>query len=144
MNKQKLFVVIAAAAGALGTFLPWVTVPLFGSINGTQGDGWITLALFAITIVLAFIGNKEQRMAGGRFYLWLLPSVLASLMGIYKIIDFNSKMSEAGGFGGAISIGTGLYLIIIAGIAALLLGFLIKDDKKPVLENKIPEEPTSL
>ena len=42
MHKQRMALMLAAAAGIVATFLPWATV-MGMTINGTVGDGWITL-----------------------------------------------------------------------------------------------------
>ena len=47
MHRQRLVIAVVAVIGMLATFMPWVSVPIAGTINGTKSDGWITLALFA-------------------------------------------------------------------------------------------------
>lgn len=49
---------VAAGVGALGTFLPWAELGRL-SVSGTAGDGWITLALFAVCLRSALVGDKE-------------------------------------------------------------------------------------
>ena len=136
MNKQRLAILIVAGLGVLATFLPWVKVPIIGSVNGTQGDGWITLVLFAIAILISLSKDKTKAIEGGRLYAAILPGGLAGALGLWKIIDFNSKMEELGGnvmaeaIGSTVSIGIGLYLVVLAGIALPIVGFLIKDKKE--------------
>ena len=54
-------------------------------------------------------------------------------IGVWKIIDFNSKMSNIGdnpfakALGATVSIEFGLYLVVLAGIALPIFAFLIKD-----------------
>lgn len=57
MNKQRLAILILAGLGALATFMPWVKAPIVGTINGTKGDGWITLALFAVPLVISLLND---------------------------------------------------------------------------------------
>lgn len=128
MNKQRLAILIVAGLGVLATFLPWVKVPILGSVNGTQGDGWITLVLFAIAILISLSKDKTKAIEGGLLYAAILPGGLAGAIGLWKIIDFNSKMEELGV--GGVSIGFGLYLVVLAGIALPIVGFLIKDKKE--------------
>ena len=91
MHFQRISIIISAAAGMLGTFLPWVNIPILGSYNGTQGDGWITFVLFALTVFLAIVGNKQHVLRGGHFFITMLFSVAAGGFGLWKIIDFHWK-----------------------------------------------------
>jgi hypothetical protein len=133
MNKQRLAILIASGLGALATFMPWVKAPIVGTISGTQGDGWITLVLFAVSIVLSLMNDKTKKIEGSKLYGAIIPAVIAALVGIWKIIDFNSKMGDVGdnpfaqALGASVSIEFGLYLVVLAGIATPVLAFLIKD-----------------
>ena len=129
MHKQRLGILIAAAAGMLGSFLPWVSVPFLGSISGIRGsDGWINLVIFAIPLIMALIGNKESILDGTKLYVAVLFGAIGAGMGIWKIVDVGSIIGEAGGLGKAISVGFGLYLIVLAGIAVVVLGFVLKKE----------------
>ena len=47
MEKKRMLIVIIAAIGISGSFMPWASV--FGmSLAGTEDGGWITIVLFAI------------------------------------------------------------------------------------------------
>jgi hypothetical protein len=133
MNKQRLAILIVAGLGALATFMPWVKVPIVGTINGTKGDGWITLALFAVPLIISLLNDKTKALKGGLLYGAIIPSLLAGAIGVWKIIEFNSKMSDIGdnpfakALGAAFSIEFGLYLLVLAGIALPIVAFLIKD-----------------
>ena len=135
MNKQRLAILIVAGLGALATFLPWVKVPIVGTINGTAGDGWITLVLFAVPLVISLLNDKTKALKGGLLYGAIIPSLVAGALGIWKIIEFNSKMSEiednpfAKALGATVSIEFGLYLLVLAGIALPIVAFLIKDQE---------------
>ena len=120
MNKQRLYILIAAILGAFGTFLPWVNT-FIGSVSGTVGDGWLTLILFAVVIVLCLVKDKDKRLEGRALYGAIASSVLAAVIGLYAITNIN-----AAAFGVA-SVGFGLYLVVLAAIAVPALGFLIKD-----------------
>jgi hypothetical protein len=146
MHKQRIAILIAASIGALGTFLPWVHAPIVGTVPGSSGsDGWITFILFALSIGLCFVGNRKETLKVGFLVGSMVPSLLASIIALIKIIDFNSKMSSAvvdNPFAKAITqtvgIGIGLYLIVLAGIAVLVLGIMFKKSdapSKPIVEN---------
>lgn len=137
MNKQRLAILIAAGLGALATFMPWVKLPIVGTISGTKLDGWITFVLFSVAIVVCLQADKNKNVEGKNLLWAIIPSVLAGLIGIWKIIDFNSKMGDSLGdisdnpfseaLAASISIEIGLYLVILASIAVPVLAHLMKD-----------------
>lgn len=133
MHSQRVGIFLAAAAGMLGTFLPWLNIPLLGSITGTQGEGWfngwITFALFGFTLLLTLVGNKQRVLRGGQFFLAMLFSIGAGGIALWKIIDFHTSIGDTASdnalsraVGSVVSVGVGLYLIVLAGIAVVLLG----------------------
>ena len=130
-NKQRLALIAVAAIGMLCTFLPWISVPFVGSINGTKGDGWFTFLFFGVSLGLAFLGEKTEPFAGIKFWVASAFSLLAGSIGIYKIIDFNSKMSNlsdnpfAQAISATVSVEFGLYLLALAGIVFPVLGFIL-------------------
>lgn len=133
MHSQRVGIFLAAAAGMLGTFLPWMNIPIIGSITGTQGEGWfngwITFALFGFTLLLTLVGNKQSVLRGGQFLGAMLCSVAAGGIGLWKIIDFHTSIGDTASdnalsrvVGSVLSVGVGLYLIVGAGVAVILLG----------------------
>lgn len=143
MNKQRIAILIVAGLGALGTFMPWVKVPIVGSISGTKGDGWITFALFAVPIIISLINDKSKSLKGGLLIAAVLPGLAAGIIGIWKILDFNSKISEmsnlednpfAQAIEATVSIEFGLYLIVLTGILLPLVALIIKDNSDELEE----------
>ena len=131
MNKQRLAILIVAGLGALAAFMPWVKAPIVGKINGTEGDGWITLVLFAVPLVISLLKDKTKALKGGLLYGAIIPSLVAGAIGLF---DINSIMSDIGGYnsfakglGATVSIEFGLYLVVLAGIALPIFAFLLKD-----------------
>jgi hypothetical protein len=119
MEKKRKFILIIAIVGMIGTFLPWASA--FGfTVSGTEGDGWITLALFAVGGAIAFFNGEKSEaiskkvMAG----VWV-PAALAALIALMKI--FKSRP-------GGVSIGIGLWLIAIAGIAQVFVSLFFKGE----------------
>ena len=146
MHKQRLIIMVISILGMLATFMPWVKAPLIGSVNGTEGDGWITLGLFAVALVMSLLGDRTQKIVTKKIYIASIASIIAAVIGIWKIIDFNSSMNEITGdsiFGTTldlnISIGYGLYLIVLAGIAIPVYLFVMKR-KKTDSYNKPPQD----
>jgi hypothetical protein len=124
MHKQRVVMIVLAAIGAIGTFLPWVTIPIIGSINGTAGDGWITMSLFAATIlVTVFIDNRVRPLNTQYGLLASAPALLAALVGAYKVHDFYSIIGAMAadnplvkGFASTVNVGPGLFAIIAMGL----------------------------
>lgn len=131
MHRQRLGVIIAAGAGVIASFLPWVHAPIFGSINGIQGDGKITLALFAIALFLALLGNRAAALSGGLQLGAIVSAGLAGVIGIYKIIDFSSKIRMdddnpiAKAMAQAVGTDIGLYLVVVAGAAVPIVAVIM-------------------
>lgn len=133
MNKQRLAILVLTVFGGLATFMPWVKAPVVGSVSGTVGDGWITLGLFSIGLVFCLLGGTSKSLQGGAFYGAIFPPLFASLIGIWKIVDFNSKMAKLRGnpfakaFEASVSIEYGLYILVVAGLLVPIVAFALKD-----------------
>lgn len=136
MHTQRLAVMIIAAIGMLTTFMPWVNAPIIGGIDGTHGDGWITMALFAIPAIICLINDKTKPLAGNMLYAAVVPALIAEAIAIWKIVDFKASMENLGNdnpfgemLGATVSIGFGLYLLILSAIALPVAAFLMKSGK---------------
>lgn len=119
MEKKRKFILIIAVVGMVGTFLPWASA--FGfTVSGTEGDGWITLFLFAIGGAIAFFKGEKGEAIAKKFMtgVWV-PAALAGLIALLKI--FKSRP-------GGVNIGIGLWVIAIAGIAQVLVSLFFKGE----------------
>lgn len=131
MHKQRLAIVIAAALGAVATFLPWVDIAYLGSVSGTWGDGWFTLILYIAVLVIGLLKDKSAPLTGGLMYGAIVPGILASIIGLYDFINITSRFSGRGdnlftaAVNSSISAGIGLYLVIAAGIAIPVVAFVL-------------------
>ncbi len=132
LHRQRLFLVVASSLGMLSTFLPWVHVPMIGAVSGASGDGWLTLPLFLPAIVLSLRGQKHIPLVGGLRLGAVIPSAIAGLMGVIKIVRLNTLQNsgaENNVFAemmiSSVRVGVGLYLLVAAalaiGVAAWLL-----------------------
>lgn len=141
LHVQRIGVGLAAAAGVLATFLPWVTAPIVGTVRGTSGpDGWITLAMFVPALVLSFLGSRESPLGQWQQYVAAVPAGLAAVIGGYKVYDLTSRMSAAMkevddnplaqvvaiAAANTVRIGTGIYLLILAGAAVVAAVFALR------------------
>lgn len=125
---------VAIVGGLLvvvGAFLPWGTV-LGMSVNGTEGDGFITIALAVIAGILIAIKKVP---------LWV-PMIFAILTLVVGGYDFYNMYSVNDQFTGAdyalaeeflgdmsVSVGTGLYMTVVGGIV-LVVGNILAFMKK--------------
>lgn len=104
----------------MGSFLPWATVTtVFGtaSLNGSQGDGKITLVLSLIIVLLSVLelnGSSNTRVGA------LVLALIAVGVGGYDFINVNSKLPEASSEFAQASIGVGLYAVVGGGIVAVV------------------------
>jgi hypothetical protein len=151
MHKQRIAILLIAAAGMAGTFLPWLT---FGgifegvSIHGIFGDGLITLGLFAVAAVLALVGDQRRSWQGGGFIAFTIPALLASALGIYHIVDLYVRRSSPAGSGevnlfALANPGVGLYLVAAAGIALVAVGFALQGRPASRRRQTIPQHAES-
>lgn len=129
---------IAIAAGAammLGSFLPWLTAtaPLIGSFTKSGvdggGDGVITLALGAVIAALGLAmlkGSTDNRVRGV-----VAPAgVLGLVLTVYEANSVNERIASVTADTDLIvaSVGSGLYLIGAAAVAAIVAGILVFRD----------------
>lgn len=131
MNSGRLIVAIAAAAGMLATFLPWIHAPIVGAIYGTKGDGWITFVLFAITLAVAIAKDRNQPFSPPTRILVAVPAAAAAGVGVWKMIELNNQLSSLGdnplakAISQTVGIGAGLYVVLAAGILIPVLAFVV-------------------
>ena len=130
MHKHRLGILIASGVGMLGVFLPWVTVPFLGAVSGISAGstGWVLLIFFGASLAMTLIGNKHSILEGAKFWVAIILSALCALIAILNIIDYKSEVSKTGGLGSMISLGIGIYVVVLAGIAVVLLGFILKKE----------------
>jgi hypothetical protein len=123
MHKQKSIILAACGAGMIATFLPWASV-MGISVDGTKGgDGFISIVLFAIALLLTMMGDRSKALGGGLYWGVVVCGAAALALGIFEISDINSKLK---GFG---QLGIGLYVLAAAAAVVVLAAFLVKDDK---------------
>lgn len=116
MHASRIALLIAALAGMVCTFLPWASVPLLGSVYGTRGDGWISFVVCVGALLVSLIGNRVSALSTAGMILSTICGVAAALVGLVDLINLNQRLAE-NPFGDAVSIGPGLYLLIVAGVA---------------------------
>jgi len=135
MSKQRIIIIVFALIGILGTFLPWVKFSAGGILCGTAGDGWITLGLYSLVIVFSLITKDfKSDLSIGWLIGVIIPSLLSSLIGIWKIFTFRDmgqekflyvkKMSDI------FTVQYGIYVVSAAGVLIVVFAFCFKSKKE--------------
>lgn len=132
MDKQKKLLIIPCVSGMISAFLPWVTVPILGSLSGTSDKtGWIIFALFGTALVICLGGDHKDALTG-KYKAGIISTIaLASIIGIVEIIDLKNITplgKERDIFGEVIAntfeIGIGLYLEVLSGVISLIIALI--------------------
>jgi hypothetical protein len=110
MNKQRKYILIAAAAGALGMLLPWVSFGPYGSSNGMHGWGILLFLLFIAAAAVCLLGN--QTLPLDKTY-WFTALAAGGINSIVMVITLLRALSAISLFS------IGFYLTVLASIALL-------------------------
>jgi hypothetical protein len=130
MHASRVALVIASVVGMICTFLPWATAPFVGAVYGTRGDGWISLVLCAGAGVFALVGNRRAALRTAALIVSALCGAAAALVGVADIVNLNNKLAD-NPFADAVSVGPGLYLLIVAGVAIAIVPPLLSLRRAP-------------
>jgi hypothetical protein len=102
---------LAGLAGVvIGSIGPWATV-LWVTLNGTAGDGKLTLAA-AIVAIIVIVATRRRRIGMTAELVGVGVGLFATALGVYDIVRFSGRP--------AISVGWGLYLLAIAGVVTIV------------------------
>ena len=126
MNKQRKFVLIAAAIGLISCFLPWVTISIdiFGisKSNSANGlDNWrgiFALLAFAGAGVVAFMGDQTKTMDQKSWFIALACGAIAALGTLLFLLKIDT------GFG--VSYGFGIFIALAAAIAVVASAYMFR------------------
>ncbi len=122
MNKQRKFILIAAVAGFIAMFLPWVRISFFGisnSVSGMHGSGILVFFCFIGAGVVAFLGDQTKNLDKTFWFIALACGALASLIMVWNFID---------AMGGALSyLSIGFYLAGLASAGILLSAYMFRN-----------------
>ncbi len=151
LHVQRIGIAIAAFLGGLATFMPWAHLPILGAVDGTVGDGWITLALFAVAVGVSFSGNRGQPLGSWPQVAAIVLPAIAGIIGVWKIIQINGIASDlrsnadaetlggamAGLAAQAIQPKFGLYMLVMAGLATASAAIVLHPQRL-VFPSRIP------
>jgi hypothetical protein len=119
-------VVLAAGVAlvAVGSFLPWAKVDSrFGdyTVSGMDGDGPLTLiGAIGVAVLggLAVLGPWAKGALTGLAVSALVVAGLVTLVALVDIADVASRFGEADAIGLDMSVGVGLWVVLVGGLAA--------------------------
>ncbi len=123
MNKQRKFVLIAAAAGVISMFLPWISFSMFGysqSVNGMHDKGILIFLCFVASGVIAYLGDQTRNLEKNMWAATLIAGAIALLF----VIWFYSQAT--GSIMGSSMVGFGIYVAALASIGILLSAYMFK------------------
>jgi len=135
MNKLRLSVLLLSVLGIIGSIGPWFSNSLDNTtFNGIQGDGIISLLLFALAILFALICKSFRNPLKKGMKIGIFVSALvAAFFGVYKYVvlleAFNTTVLGMN-FSHAFSFGYGLYVVVASGLIIVIAVFLIRDRVK--------------
>ncbi len=128
LNKQRKFILIAALAGIIAVFLPWVTISagFLGSqsVNGFRGIGILAFLSFVLAGAFSLVGEQANALDKTMWMLALGASALALLS---VIIAVANTLSGSGGLGFVeAGVGFGLWIAVAASVGVVLSAWLLK------------------
>lgn len=116
---------VAALAAVIGALLPWaeLSVP-FGrglsvQVNGTEGDGRITLALGIVVALAAVLAFLRHYLATWAAIIALFASALLITIAIVDIVDVKRAAGDIRLVFVEVEVGSGLWLTLAAGVAGV-------------------------
>ncbi|HMK05397.1 MAG TPA: hypothetical protein VK489_14445 [Ferruginibacter sp.] len=121
MNKQRKFILIAAAVGIIAMFLPWIKITFFGlssSVNGMHGNGILVFFCFIGAGVAAFLGDQTKSLDKTFWFIALACGALASVIMVWNFIDAMG--------GGTSYLSIGFYLAGLAAVGILLSAYMFR------------------
>ena len=126
MSRQRKLILIAALAGLVAMFLPWITISAGGifegagesgiSVNGMHGSGILVFLSFLGTVALALMGEQTKALEKTNWLLAMAAGAVALLFGIILVSGSQTGSSEF--VKSSIGIGAWIALVAAAGILA--------------------------
>lgn len=134
ISAPRVTLAIGAAIGAAATFLPWVRMPIMGTLDGTAGDGWFTFVGFLVVLAMALSPSPLVPLRLVRRAVAAVFATGCAALGGWKIVDLQGIRSDGMATGGmegamsaAMSVGVGLWLVVIAGVVCTVVAIGFRD-----------------
>ncbi len=122
LNKQRKFILIAAVAGFIAMFLPWIKISIFGFadyVNGMHGSGILVFLCFIGAGVVAYLGNQTKPLEKSFWFIALICGAVATLLMLWFLVDVS-------GGSGMSFLGIGFYMAALAAAGVLLSAYLYR------------------
>ncbi len=119
LNKQRKFILIAAAIGIISIFLPWLSFSGL-SINGFHSYGILVFIGFAGAGVVAVLGDQTKAVDKA---MWMAELIAGAISLLFTIIYITS-IPDIGGFG--MGYGIGLWIALVASVGVLGSAWFLK------------------
>jgi len=132
MHKQRKFILILAAIGAISVFLPWFTISAEGlgvrmseSTNGFHGTGVLVFLAFIGAGILALVGDQSRVMEKTMWTATLCAGVVALL---FVVINLARTPNSGDTFGIAqAGPGFGIWISLLASVGTLAGAWALKN-----------------
>jgi drug/metabolite transporter (DMT)-like permease len=116
-TQRDVWIVLGGAAATfIGSFLPWATGPFGISASGTSGDGILTIIL---SVPMAIFGWLMLRRRWASIAA-IVTSVLVVALMIFEVVHLSQI--------GYVSLGIGIVVCLVGGLAGLLGAILARRD----------------
>jgi hypothetical protein len=136
VSRLRLGIAGTSAIGMLGTFMPWVSIPMFGSVSGARGDGWFSFIGFAVALAVSLSPNLKLPIKIIRRSIAGVMGLGCAALGIWKIVgllDLAKEQEAEGGmtavFATGTQIGFGLWIVAFSGLAVLVMAIAVRNQK---------------
>jgi hypothetical protein len=117
-SKSTMVALAGSVIALLGSFMAWISIDGLGSIGGMEdgNDGVITFIVAIGTGAGAvFLKDKARKIS------IIVGGVIIAVIGVIDMLDINDASSQ---LGGGISIGIGLWMVLVGGIIATAGAFI--------------------
>jgi hypothetical protein len=132
LNKQRKWILILAAIGAISVFLPWFTISAEGlgmrmseSQNGFRGTGVLVFLAFVACGILSLMGDQTRVLEKT---MWMTALCAGAIALLFVVIHLAKTSGSGDGFGFAqAGPGFGSWIALVASIAAMAAAWVLRN-----------------
>ncbi|HET6252908.1 MAG TPA: hypothetical protein VFE32_02475 [Puia sp.] len=132
LHKQRKFILILSAIGAVSIFLPWFTVSAEGlgvriseSQNGFHGTGVLVFLAFIGAGILALVGDQGRIMDKT---MWMATLGAGAVALLFVVINLANTPNSGDGLGFAhAGPGFGIWISLLASIGTLAAAWVLRN-----------------
>ena len=132
LHKQRKFILILAAIGAISVFLPWFTISAEGlgvrvseSTSGFHGTGVLVFFAFIGAGILALVGDQSRIMDKTMWMATLVAGAVALLFVVINLVN-TPHSGDTLGFAAA-GPGIGIWISLAASVATLATAWMLRN-----------------